>query len=172
MTAHRPATMFSGGPADFTTEPVGDSGIPAPAPGRPVTTEAGRYLQAVARDDPPARYGTTPARVDGAARRIWAIAFGLAVRRRFEPNTPLPEISRTVTTAVHEHSAAALPVLDAEMLVRDALGEAVPVEGIDPAVLLGVHLLVFASLADSMALGDAELDTLIAEAEELAAAEP
>jgi hypothetical protein len=162
--------MFSGGLADFGAEPV-EAGTPAPTAARTVTTEAGRYLQAVARDDPPAHYGTTPGRVDGAARRIWAIAFGLVVRRRFEPYTPLAEISRTVAAAVRDHSAAALPVLDAEMLVRDALGEVVPVEEIDPEVLLGVHLLLFASLADELALGDAELDTLIAEAEELAAAE-
>lgn len=173
MTVSRPAcapTMFSGGLADLDPEPAAepaDAILPALAAARPVTTEAGRYLRAVARDEP-----TGPGRADDAARRTWAIAFGLVVRRRFEPHTPLAEISRTVVAAVRDHSAAALPVLDAEMLVRDALSEPVPVEEIAPDVLLGVHVLLFASLADGLALGDAEIDTLIAEAEDLAAAEP
>jgi len=37
-------------------------------------------------------------------------------------------------------------------------------------VLIAVHLLLFASLADELALGDAELDAIIAEAEEKASA--
>jgi hypothetical protein len=134
-----------------------------------VKTEAGRYLRAAARDDAPARFGTPPVEVDEAARRVWTIAFGLAARRRFDLDSPLPEISRTVAAAVHGHAAAALPILDAEMLVRDALGEPVPTDGIDPGVLVGVHLLLFASLVDELALGDGELDGLIAEAEESAA---
>jgi hypothetical protein len=165
--------MFSGGLADLGADTgTAETSAPARVPARSVTTEAGRCLQAVARDDPRAHHGMTPGLQDSSARRIWAIAFGLVVRQRFEPHTPLAEISRAVATAVHDHAAAALPVLDAEMLVRDALGESVPLEEIDPAVLLGVHVLLFASLADALALGDAELDNLIAEAEELAAAEP
>jgi hypothetical protein len=132
---------------------------------RKIQTEAGRYLRAAARNEPPARYGTPTDAVDDAARRVWEIAFGLAVRRRVDADSPLAEISRTVATAVHDHAAAALPLLDAEMLVRDALGEPVPTDGIDPEVLIGVHLLVFASLTDELALGDGELDGLIAEAE-------
>jgi hypothetical protein len=135
-----------------------------------IATDAGRYLRQAARDDAPSRFGSPDGEVDESARRVWEIAFGLAVRRRFEPDTALAEISRTVATAVHEHAAAALPILDAEMLVRAALGEVVPVGDIDGSVLLGVHLLLFASLADELALGDAELDQLIAEAEEKAEA--
>jgi hypothetical protein len=56
------------------------------------------------------------------------------------------------------------------MLVRDALGEPVPTEDIDPGVRVGVHLLLFASLTDELALGDGELDDLVTEAERLAAA--
>jgi hypothetical protein len=134
-----------------------------------IKTEAGRYLRATARDDTPSRFGTPAAEVDDAARAVWKIAFGLAVTRRFEPGSALAEISRSVAGAVHEHSVAALPMLDAEMLVRDALGETVPLEDIDPGVLIAVHLLVFASLIDELALGDGELDGLIAQAEEKAA---
>ena len=135
-----------------------------------IRTDPGQYLLAAARDDAPARLGFPPAPVDDTALRVWDSAFKLAVRRRFEPASPLAEISRTVAGAVHAHEAAALPVLDAEMLVRDALGEAVPIDEIDPAVRLAVHLLVFASLTDELALGDGELDGLIAQAEELAGA--
>jgi hypothetical protein len=135
-----------------------------------IRTDPGHYLLAAARDDAPARLGAPPAPVDDTALRVWDSAFKLAVRRRFEPDSPLAEISRTVAGAVHAHETVALPVLDAEMLVRDALGEAVPVDEIDPVVRLAVHLLVFASLTDELALGDGELDGLIAQAEELAGA--
>ena len=135
----------------------------------PIGTDAGQYLRQAARDDAPSRFGAPPGEVDESARRVWEIAFGLAVRRRFEPGTALAEISRTVASAVHEHAAAGLPILDAEMLVRKALGENVPVGDIGGDVLIAVHLLLFASLTDELALGDAELDALVAEAEENAA---
>jgi len=108
--------------------------------------------------------------VDESARRVWEIAFGLMVRRRFEPDAALAEISRTVATAVRGHAAAGLAILDAEMLLRAALGETVPVGDIDVSVVIAVHLLLFASLADELALGDPELDAIIAEAEEEASA--
>ena len=135
-----------------------------------IATDAGRYLRQAARDEAPSRFGSPAGEVDGSARRVWQIAFGLVVRRRFEPDSALAEISRTVAMAVHDHAAAGLPVLDAEMLVRTALGETVPVGDIDEGVLIAVHLLLFASLADELALGDAELDAIIAEAEEKASA--
>jgi hypothetical protein len=135
-----------------------------------ISTEAGRYLRQAARDDAPAKFGAPAGEVDDAARRVWEIAFGLAVRRRFDSETPLAEISRTVATAVHEHAAAALPMLDAEMLVRHALGEMVPVGDLDSSVFVAVHLLLFASIADELALVDEELDAIIAAAEEKASA--
>jgi hypothetical protein len=135
-----------------------------------IGTEAGRYLRQAARDEAPSRFGSPAGEVDESARRVWEIAFGLVVRRRFEPEAALAEISRTVAMAVHEHAAAGLPILDAEMLLRAALGETVPVGDIDVSVVIAVHLLLFASLADELALGDGELDAIIAEAEEKASA--
>jgi len=135
-----------------------------------IGTEAGRYLRQAARDEAPSRLGSPAGDVDESARQVWEIAFGLVVRRRFEPDAALAEISRTVATAVHEHAAAGLAILDAEMLVRAALGETVPVGDLDEGVLVAVHLLLFASLADELALGDAELDAIIAEAEAKASA--
>jgi hypothetical protein len=135
-----------------------------------IATDAGRYLRQAAHDEAPSRFGSPTGEVDESARRVWEIAFGLAVRRRFEPDTALAEISRTVAIAVHDHAVAGLPILDAEMLVRAALGETVPVGDIDEGVLIAVHLLLFASLADELALGNAEVDAIIAEAEEKASA--
>ena len=130
-----------------------------------IKSEAGRYLWAVARDDAPAQLGTPVTAIDDTVRRVWEIAFGRVARRRFEPGVPLAELSRTVATAVHEHAIAALPMLEAEMLVRAALKEPVPTDEIEADVVDAVHLLLFASLADELALGDTELEILIAEAE-------
>ena len=52
-------------------------------------TNAGDYLRAAASDEAPARFGTPSGPVDDYARRVWHHAFGLAVRRRFEPGSPL-----------------------------------------------------------------------------------
>jgi hypothetical protein len=162
MTAHPEAvaaTMFSGGVL-ITEEPLVEPRAEAVAPPS-ITTEAGRYLRAIARYESSGAGGVA----DREARRIWKIAFGLAVRRRFEPGAPLAEIARTVATAVREHAAAALPMLDAEMLLRAELGEEVPLDEIDPAIEAAVHVLMFATLADELALGDDELDGLIRQAE-------
>ena len=132
-----------------------------------VETAAGHYLQAVARDEAPG-HGAPATPVDDTARRVWEIAFGLMVRRRFEPNCPLTDVSRSIGRAVHGQPGAVLPPLDAEMLVREELGEKVPADDIDPAVRIGVHLLLFGALADELALTDGELDSLIRQAEELA----
>ncbi|MFF5079888.1 hypothetical protein ACFY36_22780 [Actinoplanes sp. NPDC000266] len=131
----------------------------------PPEPRLGHLLQAVARNDVPARLA---APAGDTERRVWEIAFGLMVRRRFLTDSPLAEIGRSVATAVNFHAAAALPALDAEMLVREALGEKVPVEDIDEAVRSGVHLLLSASLADELAMTDGELDDLIKQAEKLA----
>jgi hypothetical protein len=154
-------TMRLGGPAP-------DERPAAPAEHPPWTT-AGDYLRGVAVEEAPARFGTPSGPVDDYARRVWRTAFGLAVRQRFEPGSPLAEISRTAAAAVHAHEAAGLPAIDVEMLIRAELGEQVPVDEFDPVVLTGVHLLVFASLVDELALGDGELDDLVTRAEQFAA---
>ncbi|MEV4349633.1 hypothetical protein AB0J83_34680 [Actinoplanes sp. NPDC049596] len=133
----------------------------------PPPPRLGHLLRAVARHDVPVRLGVPAGDTE---RRVWEIAFGLMVRRRFTPESPLAEIGRSVATAVNYHAAAALPALDAEMLVREALGEKVPVDDIDETVRAGVHLLLSASLADELAMTDGELDGLVRQAEELAVA--
>jgi hypothetical protein len=63
-----------------------------------------------------------------------------------------------------------VPALDAEMLIRDALAEAVPVGEISLDAIVTTHLLVFASLVDELALSDDEVDALIVDAEDRAEA--
>ena len=153
-------------------DPMRLGGPPAEGAGaadRTAHSAAGDHLRGMARGDGTARSGTPPSRADDHARRVWRNAFGLAVRRRFDPDSPLAEISRVVAAAVHADDTAGLPVLEAEMLVRAELGETVPVDEIAQAVLDGVHLLLFVFLVDELALGDGELDTLVTKAE-LAAA--
>jgi hypothetical protein len=157
------ATMFSGGVAVTEApdpEPVAEA-YPPPA----ITTEAGRYLRAVARDEALPRRSVA----DDDARRLWEIAFGLVARRRFEADAPLAEITRTVAAAVHENLALCLPMLDAEMLLRAALGEDVPVDEIDPDVVVAVYVLLFREIADELALGEDELNGVIVQAEKAAA---
>ena len=164
MRTHTASTMFSGG----VTLPVDPETLELPAPAelefREIRTDAGRYCRAVARDEVP-HHGTPE--VTRATRRVWEIAFGLAARRRFDVDSPLAEIARTVAAAGQDRTAA-LPAMEAEMLLRAALGETVPAGDLEPSAVAGIHLLLFASLTNELALTDDELDDLIAEAEELA----
>ncbi|NMO50505.1 hypothetical protein HH310_04765 [Actinoplanes sp. TBRC 11911] len=156
------STMFSGGAG--VTEPPDPEVVVEAYAAPEITTEAGRYLRAVARDEVPPRRSVA----DDDARRLWEIAFGLAARRRFAERAPLAEISRTVAAAVHEHPTLCLPMLDAEMLLRAALGEEVPVDEIDPDVVVAVYVLLFRAIADELALGEDELGGLIVQAEKTA----
>jgi hypothetical protein len=131
---------------------------------------AAAYLRAVARDIAPDHFGTPSRPVDDDALRLWKAAFGVAVRRRFDPGSPLAEITRTVTAAVQAYEVVAPPPLETEMLVRAELGETVPIGEIHPSVTVVIHLLMFATLVEELALVDDELDDLIAQAGELAAA--
>jgi hypothetical protein len=124
------------------------------------------YLRAMATNSAVA----VDADLDYPARVLFASAFGVAVRRRFRPGCPVGDIARTVANARRRHpplalSAVALGPLEAEMLVRDALCEAVPIEGIPMPRVVATHLVLFASIVEELALTDDELDELIAEAD-------
>lgn len=166
--------------------PSADSGAPAPGAaagnpgaamlfrrgGEPVAgargprTPGGQFLRATATNDRP---GAVP---DEAGRAVFGRAFAAAVRRRFRPDTPLSAIAGTVAACARRHAELTLPVREAEMLIREALGETVPTAGIAPAQRVAVHVLMFAALVDELALTDGELDELIAGAEETGAGEP
>jgi hypothetical protein len=129
------------------------------AAARGPSTPTGRYLRAVAVND----------RAEGLAGEpvpdVLARSFLAAVRLRFRPDAPLLAIAASVATAARRYPYLHLPPREAEMLIRDALGEQVPTAGITPDQVMVVHMLIFSALVDELALTDDELDELIAEAE-------
>ena len=151
MSAAAPGTWLTGGGRPEARRP---------------RTAAGLVLRATATN------GRAEAVPDDAARGVFDRAFGLAVRLRFRPDTPLPVIAGSVAGAARRHAELALPVREAEMLIRAALGETVPTAGIAPAETVAVQVLMFAALVEELALTDDELDELIAGAEEPDAGEP
>ena len=122
-------------------------------------TPGGLFLRATATND---RAEATP---DETACEVFARAFALAVGLRFRPGTPLVSIAATVAACARRHADLTVPVREAEMLIREALGETVPTAGIAPAQRVTVHVLLFAALVEELALTDDELDELIAGAE-------
>jgi hypothetical protein len=118
--------------------------------------------RAYLRDTTINRRTPTDLRPDPTATEYFATAFARLVRRRFNPATPIAEISRTVGNAAQRHAPVVLPPLETEMLIRDALGEPVPVDDIPPDLVVIAHVLMFASLADELALTDGEIDEVLA----------
>ena len=131
-------------------------------------TVAGEYLRATAANDLADETARPADPADYATRLVFFCAFELAVRRRFRPDSPVVEIALSVAGAARRHDRVGLPHREAEMLIRDVLGEPVPVAGIEPMRIVLVHLVMFAALVDELALTDQELDALLAEAEHLA----
>ncbi len=121
---------------------------------------AGAYLRATAINQ-----GAADRRPDYPSRVLFYCAFELAVRRRFGCDSPIAGITRTVANAARRHPLVSLPALEAEMLIRHALGEDVPVEDIPLPTLVATHVVVFATICDELALVDDEIDALIATAE-------
>ena len=129
---------------------------------------AAAYLRATATNNAVGR----DVELDYAARALFSSAFGLAVRRRFRPGAPVGDIARLVANARWRHqqlalSAIALSAMEVEMLIREALGEEVPTEGIPLARIIATYVVMFASIVEELALTDDELDELIAEADAL-----
>jgi hypothetical protein len=120
---------------------------------------AGAFLRATATNTP------APEVPGDEGREVFEAAFRLAVGLRFKSNAPLSAIAATVREAAGRHTELMMPVREAEMLIREALGEPVPTAEIAPADRVKVHVLIFAALVEELALTDAELDELIAQAE-------
>jgi hypothetical protein len=130
------------------------------APMRRPRTRGGLFLRATATHDRAEAVSVED------AREVFARAFVLAVGLRFAPETPLPVIAGSVAACARRQAEPTLPVREAEMLVREALGETVPTAGIAPAQRVAVQVLLFAALVEELALTDDELDELIADAED------
>lgn len=125
---------------------------------------AGACLLATAANEP----GPMDLHPDSPARVVLCCAFELAVRRRFRAGSPVAEIARTVANAARRHPFVPMDAVAAEMLIRDALGEVVPIEEIPLTVIVATHLVVFAAICDEMAWSDDETEALIAAAEQRA----
>ncbi|HET6530794.1 MAG TPA: hypothetical protein VFH03_09305 [Actinoplanes sp.] len=130
-----------------------------PDTGRRPRTPTGLYLRATALND---RADEPPGE---PALDVFARAFATAVRLRFRPDTPLLAVAASVAAAARRHPMLHQLVREAEMLIRQALGEQVPAAGITAQPAMVIHMLIFAALADEMALTDDEIDELIADAE-------
>ena len=122
-------------------------------------SSAGAYLWATATNSPAE---TIPG---DDAQAVFARAFALAVRLRFQAGSPLTAIAKTAASAARRHPTLSVPVREVEMLIRQALDEQVPTAGIPPAAVVTVQVLLFATLVDELALTDEELAELIADAE-------
>ena len=154
-----PVDRVGPGPADVDAPAAADV-VPRPR------TRVGAFLKAIAVNRPAGR----DVRPDYDARVFFYCAFELVVRRRFGWNHPVAEIAGAVAAAARRHAPVVVPAIEAEMLIRDALGEAVPIGEISLDAIVTTHLLVFASLVDELALSDDEVDALIVEAEDRAGA--
>ena len=119
---------------------------------------AADFLRATATNTP------APETPGEGADEVFEAAFRLAVKLRFKTDTPLAAITATVRAAARRHRELMLPIREAEMLIRSALGETVPAAEITAADTVKVHVLMFAALVEELALTDAELDELIAQA--------
>lgn len=113
------------------------------------------FLRATATNTP------APEQPGEDADEVFARAFDAAVKLRFRTDAPLAAISGSVRSAARRH-AELVPVREAEMLIRSALGEQVPTGEISRAETVKVHVLLFAALVEELALTDQELDELLA----------
>jgi hypothetical protein len=95
--------------------------------------------------------------LDPESVAVFAGSFIGAVRRRFRPDCAVAEISRSVAAV----PGLPLPALDAEMLVRAALGEPVPVADMPDDAVVATYVLMFAALVDEMALTGTETSALV-----------
>ena len=131
--------------------------------GRP-RSAAGAYLRATAANE----RAPVDIRPDYPVRVVFYCAFEMAVRRRFRKDSAVAEIARTVANAATRHPFVPVPALAAEMLIRDALGEVVPIEEIPLPVIVATHMVMFGAICDELALSADDIDQLIAAAEERA----
>ncbi|MEV6629465.1 hypothetical protein AB0M54_01785 [Actinoplanes sp. NPDC051470] len=95
------------------------------------------------------------------ADEMFAAAFRAAVKLRFRTDAPLAAVTGSVRAATRRHGEL-VPVREAEMLIRSALGEQVPIAEIDRSSTVRTHVLLFAALVEELALTDDELDELLA----------
>ena len=129
-----------------------------------MTSRAVDWVRALVRVE---KVGELPAAEAETAGRIVHVLFDLVIPRWFTPETPVRDITAqmlAVRTTVG--AKVAQPVVVLEMVVRHALGEPVPVDDLDPYVLVQAKAAIVSQYAHSVGLLDDELDALLAAAEQ------
>ncbi|MBB4957896.1 hypothetical protein [Micromonospora polyrhachis] len=105
---------------------------------------------------------------EGGSQTISA-AFALAVDRRFY-GQGLQRIAQFVReTRARYQEGDTLPALEMEGMIRAALGEADPVDDIDPEAALSAQIAILATLLQDANFTESQLEEFIKEVEEVAA---
>lgn len=92
-------------------------------------------------------------------------AFQLAVTRRFTFDQDVRDITEFVKQLRYCFGADNVPLMETEAMIRDALGEAVSLDGIAYKKSVELMGLVFVGVADDLDLPDDEIDGLLIKAE-------
>lgn len=135
---------------------------------RPVSQMALR-LRAEARNDQETarRYRGREPDV-AAAEAVVDATFELAVRRRFGSTPDRRTVSDFVADLVRRYRPERMRAIDMETVVRAALGEDVPLDGIDRRTMVLTRMLAGPDALQQARLSDTELDKLLYDAEQLA----
>jgi hypothetical protein len=105
-----------------------------------------------------------------AAFAVLTAAFELAVRRRFTPGQDVRDISRFVGGMKDRFALDMVRHIDAEALIRAALGEDVSTDGIEMVAESHARQFTIVEVVEQLNLSDRDLDALLAEAEQMAVA--
>lgn len=100
------------------------------------------------------------------ATQVIAVAFALAVHRRFRPGQDLRDITRFVAeTRSRYQDGKELPALGMEALIRAALGEENLMDEISPEVSLPAQIVILGTLLQDEDFTEVQLEKFIQEVE-------
>ena len=134
---------------------------------RPVSI-SGLWLRTHAKGAPAGAERYTRVTDVDAAEGVMQAAFALAAHRRFPADRDRREVTNVVTELMARYSPKGLRSIDAETLIREALGEQVSTAGIDERSRILTWALFTPDLLAQSKLSDDELDDLLCAAEETA----
>jgi hypothetical protein len=100
---------------------------------------------------------------------VVGFAFEMAVRRLFPESVDVPEITLFVEELRSRVQRTSPPdQLEAEVLIRDALGEPVDIGGISAGKIFTTHAAILGFAIQKLALGESDIKQLILESERIA----
>ena len=134
---------------------------------RPVSI-SGLWLRAHAKGDPAGAKRYARVTDVDAAEGVMRAAFALAAHRRFPVGRGPREVATVVADLMARYSPKGLRSIDAEALIREALGEQVSTAGIDERSRILTRALFTPDLLAQSNLSDDQLDDLLCAAEEAA----